>query len=182
MDEFSRFLKAAGCKLVVVEFSAKWCGPCKRIYPLVHAMSLQYQNVMFANVDVDDSKELKIFEFCGADAQKLEAKIQELMARRIILTIKQDTSEFKRIPWRPVFSIPFQQARTFKKRNMGPDGNENEKSEKSSRGKSLSNILDSCKATALPGNPYSFSQRRWSFPPENPIRLKRFSGSVPPGD
>ncbi|XP_019309773.2 thioredoxin domain-containing protein 8 isoform X2 [Panthera pardus] len=98
MDEFSRFLKAAGCKLVVVEFSAKWCGPCKKIYPLVHAMSLQYQNVMFANVDVDDSKELaqtchirsvptfqmfkqtqKIFEFCGADAQKLEAKIQELM-------------------------------------------------------------------------------------------------------
>ncbi|XP_039096829.1 thioredoxin domain-containing protein 8 isoform X2 [Hyaena hyaena] len=98
MDELKTFLKAAGCKLVVVEFSAKWCGPCKRIYPLIHAMSLQYRNVMFANVDVDDSKELaqsyhiksvptfqmfkqtrKIFEFCGADAQKLEAKIQELI-------------------------------------------------------------------------------------------------------
>ncbi|XP_029776265.1 thioredoxin domain-containing protein 8 isoform X2 [Suricata suricatta] len=97
-DELKTFLKAAGCKLVVVEFSAKWCGPCKRIYPLIRAMSLQYGNVMFANVDVDDSKELaqeyhinsvptfqmfkqtqKIFEFCGADAQKLEAKIQELM-------------------------------------------------------------------------------------------------------
>ncbi|XP_039096848.1 thioredoxin domain-containing protein 8 isoform X5 [Hyaena hyaena] len=58
MDELKTFLKAAGCKLVVVEFSAKWCGPCKRIYPLIHAMSLQYRNVMFANVDVDDSKEL----------------------------------------------------------------------------------------------------------------------------
>ncbi|XP_036117948.1 thioredoxin domain-containing protein 8 [Molossus molossus] len=97
-DEFQTVLKAAGCKLVVVEFSAKWCGPCKRICPLVHAMSLQYQNVMFANVDVDDAQELaqnchirvvptfqmykqarKIFEFCGADAKKLEAKIQELM-------------------------------------------------------------------------------------------------------
>uniref|UniRef100_A0A8P0NSG7 Thioredoxin domain containing 8 n=2 Tax=Canis lupus familiaris TaxID=9615 RepID=A0A8P0NSG7_CANLF len=98
MDELKTFLKAAGCKLVVVEFSAKWCGPCQRIYPLVHAMSLKYQNVMFANVDVDASQELaqiyhvkavptfqmfkqtqKIFEFCGADAQKLEAKIQELI-------------------------------------------------------------------------------------------------------
>ncbi|XP_045697004.1 thioredoxin domain-containing protein 8 [Phyllostomus hastatus] len=97
-DEFKTFLKTAGCKLVVVEFSAKWCGPCKRIYPLVHAMSLQYQNVMFANVDIDDSRELaktchirvvptfqmfkqaqKIFEFCGADAKKLEGKIRELM-------------------------------------------------------------------------------------------------------
>uniref|UniRef100_A0A673V6A8 Thioredoxin domain-containing protein n=1 Tax=Suricata suricatta TaxID=37032 RepID=A0A673V6A8_SURSU len=57
-DELKTFLKAAGCKLVVVEFSAKWCGPCKRIYPLIRAMSLQYGNVMFANVDVDDSKEL----------------------------------------------------------------------------------------------------------------------------
>uniref|UniRef100_A0A9L0SSX6 Thioredoxin n=1 Tax=Equus caballus TaxID=9796 RepID=A0A9L0SSX6_HORSE len=98
MDEFKTFLKAAGCKLAVVEFSAKWCGACKRICPLFHAMSLQYQNVMFAKVDVDESRELaqtyhikaiptfqmfkqaqKIFEFCGADAEKLEAKIQELM-------------------------------------------------------------------------------------------------------
>ncbi|XP_027472473.1 thioredoxin domain-containing protein 8 isoform X5 [Zalophus californianus] len=98
VDELKTFLKAAGCKLVVVEFSAKWCGPCQRMYPLVHAMSLQYRNVMFANVDVDDSRvtlfsRLKraiccngsgfmgepIFEFCGADAQKLEAKIRELM-------------------------------------------------------------------------------------------------------
>ncbi|XP_037653493.1 thioredoxin domain-containing protein 8 [Choloepus didactylus] len=98
MDEFKTFLKAAGCNLVVIEFSAKWCGPCKRMCPLIHAMSLQYRNVMFANVDVDDSPELaqmhhikalptfqmfkktqKVFELCGADAKRLEAKIQELM-------------------------------------------------------------------------------------------------------
>ncbi|XP_032977930.1 thioredoxin domain-containing protein 8-like [Rhinolophus ferrumequinum] len=98
MDEFKTFLKSAGCKLVVVEFSAKWCDACKKICPLVHAMSLQYQNVMFASVDVDNSWELaqtyhiraiptfqmfkqaqQIFEFCGADAKKLEVKIQELM-------------------------------------------------------------------------------------------------------
>ncbi|XP_058528767.1 thioredoxin domain-containing protein 8 isoform X3 [Ochotona princeps] len=97
-DELKTFLKAAGHKLVVVEFSAKWCGPCKRMSPLFHALSQQYQNVMFANVDVNDSPELantchikviptfqmfkksqKIFEFCGADAKKLAAKIKELM-------------------------------------------------------------------------------------------------------
>nr|XP_051711908.1 thioredoxin domain-containing protein 8 isoform X2 [Oryctolagus cuniculus] len=57
-DELKTFLKAAGYKLVVVEFSAKWCGPCKRMSPLFHALSQQYQNVMFANVDIDDSPEL----------------------------------------------------------------------------------------------------------------------------
>ncbi|XP_051043780.1 thioredoxin domain-containing protein 8 [Phodopus roborovskii] len=98
MDELKQLLKAAGSRLVVVEFSAKWCGPCKMVGPIFQAMSLKYQNVMFASVDVDSSKELtqlcdikavptfqmfkhtqKIFEFHGADAKKLELKIQELM-------------------------------------------------------------------------------------------------------
>ncbi|XP_010637612.1 thioredoxin domain-containing protein 8 isoform X2 [Fukomys damarensis] len=97
-NELTAFLKAAGHKLVVVEFSAKWCGPCKLMGPIFHAMPLKYKNVMFASVDVDESQELaefcnikaiptfkmfkqtqKIFEFCGADPKKLEAKIQELM-------------------------------------------------------------------------------------------------------
>uniref|UniRef100_A0A673VHJ7 Thioredoxin domain-containing protein n=1 Tax=Suricata suricatta TaxID=37032 RepID=A0A673VHJ7_SURSU len=41
-DELKTFLKAAGCKLVVVEFSAKWCGPCKRIYPLIRELAQEY--------------------------------------------------------------------------------------------------------------------------------------------
>nr|XP_023400828.1 thioredoxin domain-containing protein 8 [Loxodonta africana] len=39
MDEFQTFLKTAGCKLVVVEFSAKWCGPCKRMCPLIQELA-----------------------------------------------------------------------------------------------------------------------------------------------
>ncbi|XP_072815087.1 thioredoxin domain-containing protein 8 isoform X1 [Vicugna pacos] len=58
MDELRKFLKAAGTNLVVVEFSAKWCSPCKRIYPLFRAMSQQYPGVMFATVDVDEAREL----------------------------------------------------------------------------------------------------------------------------
>ncbi|XP_023578710.1 thioredoxin-1-like [Octodon degus] len=65
-NELIAFLKAAGYKLVVVEFSAKWCGPCKLMGPVFHAMSLKYKNVMFANVDVDESQELA--EFCNVQA------------------------------------------------------------------------------------------------------------------
>ncbi|XP_074136734.1 thioredoxin domain-containing protein 8 [Sminthopsis crassicaudata] len=98
MHEFENFLKSAGSKLVVVDFSAKWCGPCKRIGPVVHEMAMRYENVIFANVDVDAAAEVatscqvksmptfqmykesrKIFEFSGADAKKLEEKIQELI-------------------------------------------------------------------------------------------------------
>nr|XP_020145017.1 thioredoxin domain-containing protein 8 isoform X11 [Microcebus murinus] len=82
MNEFKTFLQAAGHKLVVVEFSAKWCGPCQRMYPIFHAMSLQYQNVFFANVDVDASP---IYEFCGADGKKLEEKIKQLIYYSVLL-------------------------------------------------------------------------------------------------
>ncbi|XP_058928258.2 thioredoxin domain-containing protein 8 isoform X2 [Kogia breviceps] len=58
MDELKALLKSAENKLVVIEFSAKWCGPCKRIYPLFHEMSVQYRNVMFASVNVDNAQEL----------------------------------------------------------------------------------------------------------------------------
>ncbi|KAL0605845.1 Thioredoxin domain-containing protein 8 [Plecturocebus cupreus] len=57
-NEFKTFLTAAGHKLTVVEFSSTWCGPCKRMFPIFHAMSVKYQNVFFANVDVNNSPEL----------------------------------------------------------------------------------------------------------------------------
>nr|XP_034359854.1 thioredoxin domain-containing protein 8-like [Arvicanthis niloticus] len=56
--ELKELFSAAGNRLVVVEFSAEWCDPCKIVAPVFQAMSLEYQNVMFAQVDVDSSKEL----------------------------------------------------------------------------------------------------------------------------
>nr|XP_012803891.2 thioredoxin domain-containing protein 8 [Jaculus jaculus] len=98
MKELKALLIAAGHRLVVVEFSAKWCVPCKKMRPIFEEMSLKYKNVVFANVDVDQSRELaetcnikavptfqmfkqntKIYEVSGADPKKLEEKIKELM-------------------------------------------------------------------------------------------------------
>lgn len=41
-------------KLVVVDFMATWCGPCKLIAPKLTKFIEVYTDVVFAKVDVDD--------------------------------------------------------------------------------------------------------------------------------
>ncbi|KAF5902774.1 thioredoxin, partial [Clarias magur] len=60
LDEFKATLKSAGNKLVVVDFTATWCGPCQMIGPIFKALSEQSENkdVVFLKVDVDDAAEV----------------------------------------------------------------------------------------------------------------------------
>lgn len=42
---------------VVAMFSASWCGPCKRIYPVVKECANTHDDVLFCVVDVDEFQE-----------------------------------------------------------------------------------------------------------------------------
>ena len=50
-------------KLFILYFTATWCGPCKRIYPLVNSiikkLPEQYKELfLFYKVDIDDNDEI----------------------------------------------------------------------------------------------------------------------------
>lgn len=93
---FVQEMNNQGVKLVVVDYTASWCGPCRRIAPVFEELSRKYSRATFLKVDVDTCKETaasqgvramptfifyrnktKLGTVQGADAAALEAKIKE---------------------------------------------------------------------------------------------------------
>ncbi|KAL6257209.1 hypothetical protein P5V15_012136 [Pogonomyrmex californicus] len=95
-DDLKNKLKEADSKLVVIDFFAVWCGPCKMIGPMIEELAKDMQDIVFLKVDVDECedvaaeyeissmptfvfiKESKVLEtFSGANIEKLKNTIQQ---------------------------------------------------------------------------------------------------------
>lgn len=84
-------------KMVVANFSASWCGPCRVIAPVYAEMSKTYPQLMFLTIDVDDLMDFssswdiratpaffflkngqQVDKLVGANKPELEKKVQAL--------------------------------------------------------------------------------------------------------
>ena len=59
METFDAALKEG--KLMMVDFWAEWCGPCRMLAPMVDKLAAQYEGkVTVGKVNVDEEQELAI--------------------------------------------------------------------------------------------------------------------------
>ncbi|NP_001279832.1 thioredoxin-like protein 1 [Callorhinchus milii] len=94
--EFQPELATAGCRLTVVKFTMKGCGPCVRIAPAFSRLSSKYPHAIFLEVGVHQCQQtatannisatpsflffrnkVRIDQFHGADANGLEEKVKQ---------------------------------------------------------------------------------------------------------
>lgn len=57
-QEFEEYIKQNKC--VIADFYATWCGPCKRITPLLQSLQEKYPDIQTCKVDVEELEYLTI--------------------------------------------------------------------------------------------------------------------------
>mmetsp|Transcript_15163 Transcript_15163/g.42466 ORF Transcript_15163/g.42466 Transcript_15163/m.42466 type:complete len:94 (-) Transcript_15163:365-646(-) len=84
--------------LVVADFTAAWCGPCRKIAPIFNQMSIDNPKAQFVKVDIDSAElqdivvqeqisavptfilyknKAKVFTITGADVHGLMSAVQK---------------------------------------------------------------------------------------------------------
>ena len=95
LEELNKILSAN--KLVVLKFSAEWCGPCKRIQGDMEKLANANPDIIFCHIDVDEAQEIAVkynisamptlkfikecnivSEIVGADIASIIKKVAEL--------------------------------------------------------------------------------------------------------
>lgn len=53
-NELIEFSTTNSTKLIVLDFKASWCGPCKALKPFIEYLQNEYPTVFFEEIDIEN--------------------------------------------------------------------------------------------------------------------------------
>ena len=56
-EEFDKILEETNW-IIIADFFATWCGPCKMLWPIIEELSEEHKEIKFIKIDVDEVPEL----------------------------------------------------------------------------------------------------------------------------
>nr|CAD2176834.1 unnamed protein product [Meloidogyne enterolobii]CAD2180229.1 unnamed protein product [Meloidogyne enterolobii] len=57
-EELNAILAEAGSKLVVIDFFATWCGPCRLMTPKFNKLADEFVDPIYVGIDVDEHEHI----------------------------------------------------------------------------------------------------------------------------
>jgi len=80
--------------LMLVDFWAPWCGPCRILGPVVDALSQEMKGLKFGKVNVDEQPELSEKFGVASIPTLLLLKNGKMIANRVGATTKENLKEW----------------------------------------------------------------------------------------
>ena len=62
--DFVAVHKDANFSMIIIDFSAVWCGPCQRMIPKLNELAIKYPTVGFFKIDADNKEVKEITDAC----------------------------------------------------------------------------------------------------------------------
>ncbi|KAL3072607.1 hypothetical protein niasHS_017581 [Heterodera schachtii] len=60
-EELDQIISNAGERLVVIDFFATWCGPCRQMGPKFNKLAAEYPEPIYIGIDVDEHESVAAF-------------------------------------------------------------------------------------------------------------------------
>ena len=104
-QEFNNIISSCNNTLIIIDFHAQWCGPCKRIASDYSKLANEYNNCVFLKIDIEECERIAekynvsslptfiglqnndiVFQSSGANLQK----IRDFLKKNITLDNNED--------------------------------------------------------------------------------------------
>ncbi|MCK9537414.1 MAG: thioredoxin [Bacilli bacterium] len=80
--------------IILVDFYADWCGPCRMLGPIIEELSEEIPEINFLKVNIDDEREFAIANHVGSIPTIVIFKDGNELARRVGFASKPELKKW----------------------------------------------------------------------------------------